>query len=184
MIENSHSLLTRFDPLHAGDAEAGWVGPDLVLEQDAVRGKRILLVDDEEPIRLCLRLMLEAEGYHVTEASDGVMALNLFVAGGFDLVITDFQMPVMEGDKLAVGIKLLAPSQPILMITAYERARRNADNPVDILLRKPFTATDLQCALKQLLAARSEPDQPAGISPADSPALALAQNEPIFQLQA
>ncbi|HWX18401.1 MAG TPA: response regulator [Candidatus Binatia bacterium] len=121
-----------------------------------VRGRRILLVDDEASIRACLRMMLEMEGHQVTEASDGAEALTSFTIGQFDLVITDFEMPVMKGNELAVGIKQLAPSVPILMITASARACREAENPVDALLSKPFMVNDLHCVVRKLLSARPE----------------------------
>src|SRR5579862_1547923 len=126
MTENRHSVLTSFEPTQTGGAEAPWVGPDLSAEQAEVRGKRILLVEDEEPLRSCLRMILEFAGYQVTEANNGAEGWKLFSIGEYDLVITDFEMPVMPGNRLAIGIKLLAPALPILMITASEKARRGA----------------------------------------------------------
>jgi two-component system cell cycle response regulator CpdR len=160
MIENKHPISANFEHLDTGGAEAPWVRRDLSAEQAEVRGKRILLVEDEEPLRACMRMMLELEGHQVTEAGNGAEALNLFAIGEFDLVITDFQMPVMKGNQLAVKLKLLAPAMPILMITASARARREAENPVDALLDKPFTVTELYCALGKLLSVRPEPAQP------------------------
>jgi CheY-like chemotaxis protein len=157
MIENRHSVLNSYEALPTTGTEAPWVEPDLSAEQVEVRGKRILLVEDEEPLRACVRMMLEFAGHQVTEAHNGAEGWNLFSMGEYDLVITDFEMPVMEGNRLAIGIKLLAPSLPILMITASERARRGAKNPVDVLLNKPFTVTDLHCALQQLFLLRPEP---------------------------
>ncbi len=158
-IEN-RTVLESFEPLQSRDAEARWVGHDLSDAQPPVRGKRILIVEDEEPLRACLRMMLELEGHQVIEAGNGAEALKLFAAGEFDLVITDFQMPLMEGDKLAVNIKLLAPAVPILMVTASGRARCDAQNPVNALLNKPFTMTELHCLLGKLLSARPEPAEP------------------------
>ena len=157
MIEDRHSVLTGFEPRQNDGAEASWMGRDLSAEQVVVRGKRILLVDDEESLRACLRMLLELEGLQVTEASNGAEALQLFALGEFDLVITDFQMPLMEGNELAVKLKRLAPSLPILMVTASGRARRDADNPVDAMLGKPFDVTELRGTLRKLLSARQEP---------------------------
>jgi two-component system, cell cycle response regulator CpdR len=162
MIENRHPVLTSFEPLGIDCAEAPWV---------EVRGKRILLVEDEEPLRACLRMMLEREGHQVTEASNGAEALDLFNMGHFDLVITDFEMPVMKGNMLAVRIKRSAPSLPILMITASARARRDAENPVDALLDKPFRVPDVNCALRLLLSARPEPAQPSVVPSLESPSM-------------
>jgi len=160
MIENRSTVLESFEPMQTSGAEAPWVGRDLNPEQIVVRGKRILIVEDEEPLRACLRMMLELEGYQVAEASNGAVALKLFNTGEFDLVITDFQMPVMEGNELAVNIRLLAPFQPILMITASATARCDDENPVDALLNKPFTVIDLHHALGKLLSPDQNPLSP------------------------
>ena len=74
------------------------------MEQSIIRGKRILLVDDEPSIRGCFRMMLEIDDHTVTEANNGAEALELFTKDQFDLVTTDFEMPVMKGDELAVRI--------------------------------------------------------------------------------
>ena len=185
MIENRHPILTNTEPLQIDDAEASWVVRDLSPEKDHCRGKRILLVEDEEPLRVCLRMVLQLEGHQVTEASNGAEALNLFPIGDFDLVITDFQMPVMEGNKLAIKLKQLDPSLPILMVTASARVPRDAQNPVDALLNKPFTVADLHCALRELLSTRVEPTQPSVVSPLDGPSVTFApERDPIVQLQA
>jgi two-component system capsular synthesis sensor histidine kinase RcsC len=185
MIENRHSLSASFEPLETVGAEAPWAGRDLSVEQVDVRGKRILVVEDAEPLRAWLRMMLEQEGHQVTEASNGDEALNLFKIGEFDLVITDFEMPVMEGNKLAVGIKLLSPSLPILMVTGSGRAHRDARNPVDAVLSKPFTMVDLRGALAKLLSARPDP-APVSVVPAlESPSALFAPEEQmIAHLQA
>lgn len=156
MIDDRHPLSPGFAPLQTDGADAICVAGDLSADRLEVSGKRILLVEDDESLRQCVRMMLECAGHQVTEASNGAEAFNLFNIGEFDVVVTDFEMPVMEGNKLAIGIKLLAPSVPILMITAAERARRDARNPVDALLRKPFTATELHCALAEILSTRAE----------------------------
>ena len=153
MIENNHPISATLEPLQAGSAEAPWLGRDLSAEPFEIRGKRILLVEDQESVRAALRMMLELDGHQVTEARNGAEALNLFTVGEFDLVITDFEMPVLSGNKLALGIKLLAPSQPILMITASAGAGRSVENPVDALLNKPLTMTELRWALRKLLSA-------------------------------
>ena len=153
MIENRPAVSERFEPLHTEGVEAPWVRHDLRAEPVEVRGKRMLLVEDQDLVRAALRMMLELDGHQVTEASNGAEALDLFAMGEFDLVITDFEMPMMKGSELAVSIKRLAPSQPILMITASERARGELENPVDGFLNKPLTVPDLRCAVGKLLAA-------------------------------
>jgi CheY-like chemotaxis protein len=121
------------------------------MKQDMICRKRILLVDDEPSVRGAFRMMLEIDDHTVTEASNGAEALDLFTKGQFDLVTTDFDMPVMKGNALAVRIKKLAPNQPILMITAYEKKLGDSENPVDSILNKPFTLDNLRGAIAKLL---------------------------------
>jgi DNA-binding response OmpR family regulator len=185
MIENQHSVLTSFEPLQTHGAAAPWPGRDLSAEQVGVRGKRILVVEHEEPLRACLRMMLELDGHQVTEASNGAEALRLFTVGEFDLVITDFEMPIMNGSELALGIKQLAASLPILMITASEKARRGVQNPVDALMYKPFTVSELHGALRKLLWARPDPTQPATVASMQSPSVRFgSERQTVARLQA
>ena len=116
-----------------------------------IRGKRILVVDDESSVRNAFRMILEIDEHTVTEANNGVEALDLFTKGKFDLVITDFEMPVMKGNDVALRIKQLASSQPILMVTAYVEELADVENPVDSILNKPFTLDDLRRAIAKLL---------------------------------
>ena len=123
------------------------------MAQPVIRGKRILLVDDESSVRGAFRMMLEIDEHTITEANNGAEALDLFTKGQFDLVITDFEMPVMKGNELAIRIKRLAPARPILMITAYGKELGDSENPVDAILNKPFTFDDLRQAIAKLLPA-------------------------------
>ena len=115
------------------------------------RRKRILLVDDQKSVREAINFLLRLDHHTVIEAADGVVALELFVRGHFDLVITDFEMPDMKGNELAARIKQASPTQPILMITAYAERLRDSDNPVDVILDKPFQLQDLRQAMAGLL---------------------------------
>ena len=123
----------------------------MTMKENIIRGKRILLVDDEPSVRGSFRMMLEIDDHIVTEANNGAEALDLFTKGQFDLVTTDFEMPVMKGNELAVRIKKLAPKQPILMITAYGKELGESVNPVDSILNKPFTLNNLRGAIAKLL---------------------------------
>ncbi len=159
MTADRDAILARINPLEPGGAEDAWVGGELSAKLSVIHGQRILLVEDQQPIRASLRLLLELDDHHVTEAGNGAEALSLFTVGEFDLVITDFEMPVMEGDELASSLKLLEPSLPILMVSASERARRGVGNPADALLHKPLTMRELRCALAKLLSGRRDPAQ-------------------------
>jgi two-component system cell cycle response regulator CpdR len=116
-----------------------------------IREKRILIAEDEPQVRDSIYMLLTIDDHLVAQAENGAQALDMFTKGKFDLVITDFEMPVMKGNALAAKIKQLAPKQPILMITAYNE-KINSDNPVDMIITKPFTFDDLRDAIAKILA--------------------------------
>ena len=96
-------------------------------------------------------LMLGMDDHVVTEARNGQEALDLFTPDRFDLVITDYVMPLMKGDELARNIKRLAPSEPILMVTGSAGELDGIRGSVDAVLNKPFVFEDLRQAVAQLL---------------------------------
>jgi len=95
-------------------------------------------------------MMLAFDGHIVETANNGKDALKIFEPGKYDLVITDFSMPGMRGDELAATIKARAPSQPIVMITAYAEVLQTSGNPlvgVDFIISKPFLLENLREAI-------------------------------------
>jgi len=112
--------------------------------------KRILLAEDQQAVREITKLLLGLDEHIVTEAGNGREALDLFTPDRFDLVITDYAMPLMKGDELARNIKRLAPSEPILMITGSGGELGVIRASVDAVLNKPFAFEDLRQAIAQL----------------------------------
>ena len=117
--------------------------------------KHVLIVDDEPGVRQACRLMLSLDEHTVVEAKNGIEALDLFTKGRFDLVMTDFKMPGMNGNELAARIKRLAPSVPILMISAFVKEAGGSHGPVDATLSKPFSLLELRQAIAQLVPSAS-----------------------------
>jgi CheY-like chemotaxis protein len=113
--------------------------------------RRILLVDDQPSVREAIGFLLRLDGYAVIEAIDGGVAWDIFMQERFDLVITDLEMPNMNGTELAARIKQVSPNQPIVIITAYAERLREAHHPVDAILDKPFQLEDLRRVLTLLL---------------------------------
>src|SRR3954453_19240463 len=119
----------------------------------ALAPRRILVVDDEPFVCDAVKMMLNFDGHLVETAHNGKDALEIFEKGKFDLVITDFAMPVMKGDELAAAIKARAPEQPVVMITAYAEMLQSNKTPlagVDCLVSKPFLLEDLRKAIAKV----------------------------------
>jgi CheY-like chemotaxis protein/LmbE family N-acetylglucosaminyl deacetylase len=116
---------------------------------------RILLVEDAPDQSLLLSAVLQRLGpFDVTLVQDGVQALDLAREGGFDLVLTDLNLPGMDGAELTRQLKELFPELPVLAATGYtdpayaEGAYRAG---VDALMTKPVDPEDLEARLQELL---------------------------------
>ncbi len=116
-----------------------------------VNGKRILVAEDERGVREVLQFLLRMDGHTVILSANGQEALEQYRNDRFDLVITDYAMPIMPGNELAVRIKQMTPGQPILMITAFPEKVGQPDNPVDAILQKPFGCDELRGVMAELL---------------------------------
>ena len=112
--------------------------------------RRILVVDDEPMIGDLVEGMLASVGYYVKQANCGAKALEMFLAGQFDLVITDYLMPEMRGDELSAAIKAHVPELPVVMITGMCDTLEE-HQCVDSLLAKPFTREALLSAIDGVL---------------------------------
>ena len=124
------------------------------MEAPPLSKKKILVVDDEPFVCDAVKMMLAFDGHEVQTANSAREALALFEKSKFDLIITDFAMPVMKGDELAAAVKAKAPTQPIVMITAYAEMLQTSGNPltgVDAIISKPFLLDDLREAMAKVL---------------------------------
>ena len=121
------------------------------MDLNRISGKRILVVEDDPAARDSITLLLRIDRHIVTEAANGKEALAFVSQQSFDLVILDFVMPGMLGAEVALKIKLLSPTLPILMVTAYLEKLTDVDKPVDALLAKPFAVDELRNAVSKLL---------------------------------
>jgi len=118
---------------------------------------RILVIDDEKPIRALLRQMLERTGYEVTEASDGKKAMTILREEPADLVITDILMPDQEGLQTIRELRRDHPEIKIIAIsgggavgpeTYLQMARRFG---ADRTLTKPFGLDKLLEIISELI---------------------------------
>ena len=81
--------------------------------------KRILVVDDEENAREALSKILTYDGYEVTSAGNGLEALNFLRSNAVDLIITDLNMPEMNGLMFLRELNRNYPASKVIMVTAY-----------------------------------------------------------------
>ena len=114
-----------------------------------IRAPTVLVVEDEDGLRLLMREVLEAAGFRVCEADDGFQALSVLLQGRpVDLVLSDIRMPRMDGCELAAHMAALALKVPILFVTGYgnELELNSLPGPV---LAKPFRSEELVAFVRQ-----------------------------------
>jgi len=111
----------------------------------------LLVVDDHPLLRDALRLTLEAEGYRVSTASDGFAALAAVAAERPDIVLTDIQMPGMDGWELRRHLLATAPSLPVIVMSSDPGIVPLAPmHRADACMVKPFDIDDLLCVIERL----------------------------------
>lgn len=141
----------------------------------ALRGKKhtmgrvldqytVLIAEDERAVRMLLRVVLEGAGATVLEAENGRQALRLLELepGRFDLVITDLNMPVMDGEQLVVAIRSqFGKSLPIIMCSAMDVLGRAPmlQHLMSGIVNKPFSPPELVRAAALALAQRRDLDE-------------------------
>lgn len=125
------------------------------MKEDVTYGKRILLIEDDAAARESTKLLLNIDRHTVTEAEDGIQGLSLVSQQPFDLVVVDYFMPGIDGGEVARRIKHMAPSMPILMVTAYLEKLVDFDKqPANAVLAKPFVVDELRGEIAKLLSAQ------------------------------
>jgi excisionase family DNA binding protein len=124
------------------------------------RTRRVLVVDDDAPVRELLERIFAVVEYEVQAVSNGRAAIAHLRAAPFDLVVTDLRMPGMGGLALAREAKRLWPAIKIVVITGYPSQSTAIDAVnigVDAYLTKPFRSIDLLVAAARAFEAESAP---------------------------
>ncbi len=118
---------------------------------------RILVVDDEEKIREVIREYGEFEGYTITEASDGMEAVNICKGQDFDLIVMDVMMPRLDGYSAVKEIKK-TKDVPVLMLSArgeeYDKLF-GFEIGIDDYVVKPFSPKEVMARIKVIISRRS-----------------------------
>ena len=120
---------------------------------------RILIAEDEEAVRALVARALTMDGHEVVAMPDGAAALDELTnaAGAFDLLLTDIQMPMMDGIALALAAARDYPALTILLMTGYAHQRERAnglDALVHDVISKPLSLADLLKSVSSALAVR------------------------------
>ena len=120
---------------------------------------RILIADDEEWMRTLVARAIAMDGHDTVTAEDGAEALEALSRepGAFDLLLTDIQMPVMDGIALALAAARDFPDLTILLMTGFAAQRERASGLhaiVHDIVTKPFTVAEIRAAVTSALAAR------------------------------
>jgi CheY-like chemotaxis protein len=122
---------------------------------------RVLIADDEESMRRLVARAIAIDGHETIVAQDGAEALDILIRedGAFDLLLTDIQMPVMDGIALALSAAREFPRVTILLMTGFAEQRERASNLDAIahdVITKPFTVAGIRTAVADALAARKQ----------------------------
>ncbi|WP_422041153.1 response regulator [Roseibium sp.] len=117
---------------------------------------RILLTEDDDAVRSFVKRALELDGHTVSVAEDGGEAVEVLTDedGGFDLLVSDIKMPVMDGIALALHTARDFPDMPILLMTGFadQRERANGlDALVHDVITKPFSLADIRKAVRNAI---------------------------------
>jgi two-component system cell cycle response regulator CpdR len=120
---------------------------------------RVLIADDEDSMRQLVARAIAMDGHQTVTAQDGAEALEILIRedGAFDLLLTDIQMPVMDGIALALSTARDFPDLTILLMTGFADQRERASNLnalVHDVVTKPFSVADIRTAVADALAAK------------------------------
>jgi CheY-like chemotaxis protein len=117
--------------------------------------KHILVVEDNQEVQNVLSRTLNFLVFEVVLADNSVEALAVFIENRFNLVLTDLQMPAMDGSRLAQLVKERSPNTTVILLTGTdgETVRKKVtDGSVDSVILKPFKVNDFQSAVVGALA--------------------------------
>jgi CheY-like chemotaxis protein len=116
--------------------------------------KRILVVDDESILRVTLTAELKKEGYTVSSAGDGDIAIEMLQTEYFDLILLDIKMPNVDGYEVLRFVKQKHPTTKVIVLTGYGDLRNALDSKglgADSFVGKPYEFADLLSTIQRVL---------------------------------
>ncbi len=115
---------------------------------------KLLLVDDEDSLRLLVRDELENNGFDVVEAENGEKAVELFDGGHFDIVVLDIRMPGMDGLEVLKTIRATNSTAKVIILTGVDELKIARDSlalGANDFLTKPYDFTTLKICIDRVL---------------------------------
>ena len=110
-------------------------------------GKRVLLAEDDDAVRTLISTILSEAGYNVYEACDGLEAIDSLKKRRYDVLLTDYHMPKMDGLELLDLAQAMWPELPVILATSdlllTEHSGQGLLEPAYAILEKPFDRSDL-----------------------------------------
>lgn len=154
--EGGGARFSVYLPLHQGGVETGGEAAVVPSVADLTGAGTVLLVEDEDPVRLFAARALRSKGYRVLEARTGLAALSLLedAEEQVDLIVTDVVMPEMDGPALIERVRADRPRMRIICISGYAEGsfREKLGSFRNIhFLPKPFTLSQLAERVKEVL---------------------------------
>lgn len=132
------------------------------MTEDAMIAKSapsILIVEDEQLVRWSLSHALTKAGFNITTVSTGEIAMEKLKSCHYDLVITDVNLPQLNGFEVAKQVKKYSPHVPVILTSAIgeeeSRMKVNMDM-IDSFIEKPFDLNDVTKTVTQLLSVKNE----------------------------
>ncbi|MBC8078898.1 MAG: response regulator [Gorillibacterium sp.] len=119
-----------------------------------MKTKKLLIVDDQNGIRVLLVEVFSSEGYQTFQAANGKLALEIVRAESPDLVLLDMKIPGMDGLDILKHIKQIDPAMKVIMMTAYgelDMIKEASDLGALMHFTKPFDIDELRQAVNHYL---------------------------------
>ena len=140
-----------------------------VVARDRAWTGSALLIDDDYTVRSVVGQMLERLGFQVTSAQGGVEGVELFCREqpGFDLVVLDWIMPDLSGEKVLQALRELQPQLPVILISGYSIEDLAAYDERAVRVQKPMTLAELDHACARCSASARTQRSPCPSAPAD-----------------
>ena len=115
---------------------------------------KVLIVEDEQLVSWSLSQALSRAGFDIITVNNGEMAIEKLKTGHFDLVITDFELPKINGFAVASEVKLYSPTVPVILtsaISANDSRMPNHQENIDFFIEKPYDLNEVKDLVFQLL---------------------------------